>query len=104
MHAASYHRDFDYVAIASDGSLAAYVGAPYDEANRCGIIEPVCTHPDHLRRGLAHTLTLEALHGFQKIGATDVILGTGDREAANRLYEAAGFTEAYRGYYWRKIW
>ena len=31
-----FHRDLDLVAVAPDGSFAAYVGIPYDEANRRG--------------------------------------------------------------------
>ncbi|MCB9442881.1 MAG: hypothetical protein H6669_01485 [Ardenticatenaceae bacterium] len=30
-------------------------------------------------------------------------LDTGDMVPANRLYEAAGFTEAYKGCVWRKL-
>ena len=31
-------------------------------------------------------------------------MGTGDAVAANELYEAVGFTEAYVGRTWRKVW
>ena len=54
--APSFRNELDLVAVAPDGTFAAYVGIPYDEANRLGIFEPVCTHPDHLRRGLARAL------------------------------------------------
>jgi hypothetical protein len=45
----------------------------------------------------------EALCRLEAIGATDVYVGTGDKEAANRLYESVGFTEAYRGHEWCKL-
>ena len=98
-----FHRDLDLVAVAPDGSFAAYVGIPYEEANRRGIFEPVCTHPDHRRKGLAQTLMHEGLLRLKALGAVDVTVDTGDMEAANALYTSIGFTEAYKGYSWRKV-
>jgi GNAT superfamily N-acetyltransferase len=101
-HAPCFHPDLDLVAVAPDSSFASYVGAPYDEVNRLGIFEPVCTHPAHLRRGLARALMGEALRRLQALGADVVQLGTGDAEAANRAYEAVGFRQKYREERWRK--
>jgi ribosomal protein S18 acetylase RimI-like enzyme len=101
-HAPSFRQELDLVAVAPDGTFAAYVGIPYDEANRMGIFEPVCTHPDHLRLGLARALMTEGLLRLWQIGATEAIVATGDMVAANGLYTAMGFTEAYRNYIWRK--
>ncbi len=102
--APSFRRELDLVAVAPDGTFAAYVGIPYDEANRLGIFEPVCTHPDHLRRGLARALMTEGLLRLWEMGAVEAIVGTGDMVAANGLYTAMGFTEAYRNWIWRKEW
>lgn len=99
----SFRHDLNLVAEAPDGSFAAHVGVTYDEANRRGIFEPVCTHPDHQRRGLARALMFEGLHRLKALGATDVYVGTGDAVAANQLYDAVGFTEAYKDYIWRKV-
>lgn len=101
--APSFVADLDLVAEAPDGSLAAYVGVPYDETNRRGIFEPVCTHPEHRRKGLARALMVEGLRRLAARGAVDVIVGTGDMVPANRLYDAMGFTEVYRGHIWKKI-
>lgn len=101
-NAPSFRDGLDLVAVAPDGSFASYVGTPYDDVNQIGIFEPVCTHPAHLRKGLARTLMTEALCRLKTIGATDVYVGTGDKEAANRLYESVGFAEAYKGYEWFK--
>ena len=100
--APSFRPDLDLVAEAVDGSLASYVGVPYDGANRLGIFEPVCTHPGHRRRGLARTLMLEGLRRLQAIGAGAVMVDTGDMVPANRLYDSLGFSEVVRGYVWRK--
>ncbi|MFN8464996.1 MAG: GNAT family N-acetyltransferase [Caldilineaceae bacterium] len=102
--APSFRNELDLVAVAPDGTFAAYVGIPYDEANRLGIFEPVCTHPDHLRRRLARTLMTEGLLRLWQIGAQEAIVGTGDMEAANGLYTSMGFTEAYKNWIWRKEW
>lgn len=102
-HAPSFHRELDLVMVAPDGIFAAYVGIPYDEVNRRGIYEPVCTHPDHQRKGLARALMLEGLHRLKAMGALDVTVDTGDMIPANALYTALGFTEAYKGYAWKKV-
>lgn len=101
--APSFRRDLDLVAVAPDGSFAAYVGIPYDEANKLGIFEPVCTHPNHQRKGLGKALMQEGLLRLRAIGAVDVVVGTGDMIPANRLYDSLGFTEAYKGYSWLKV-
>lgn len=101
--APSFRTDLDLVAVTPDGSFAAYVGIPYDEPNRLGIFEPVCTHPDHRRHGLARVLMVEGLHRLKALGAVDVMVGTGDMIPANRLYDSLGFTEVCKGYVWRKV-
>lgn len=102
-HAPCFRRELDLVVEAPDGTLAAYVGIPYDPVNRCGIFEPVCTHPDHRRRGLAAALMQEGLRRLRAIGAVEATVDTGDRIPANRFYDSLGFTEAYRGCTWRKV-
>jgi ribosomal protein S18 acetylase RimI-like enzyme len=101
-HSPSYLHDLDLVAEAPDGSFAALVSVVYDEKNRRGLFEPVCTHPDHRRHGLARSLMIEGQRRLKALGALEVTVDTGDMEPANALYDALGFTEAYKGYYWRK--
>ncbi len=99
----SYRRDLELVAEAPDGSLAALIGMIYEEANQFGLFEPVCTHPDHIRKGLASALMFEGMHRVKALGAVEVYVATGDMVPANRLYESVGFTEVYQGYIWRKL-
>lgn len=101
-NAPSYRNALDLVAVGENGRFAAYVGIPYDELNRRGIFEPVCTHPDHQKRGLGKALMQEGLRRLRALGAVDVTVETGDMVAANALYDSLGFTEVYRGSYWRK--
>ena len=100
----SFRHDLDLVAEAGDGSFAAYVGLTLDDVNQRGIVEPVCTHPKHLRLGLARALIQEGLRRLRDLGVTDVYVDTGDMVPANRLYESVGFTETYTSYAWRKVW
>lgn len=101
-HAPSYRRDLDLVAATSDGGFASYAAVTWDPPNRRGIFEPVCTHPEHRRRGLALALMREGLRRLRVLGAVHAHVETGDMEPANALYDSVGFTEAYRGHYWRK--
>jgi ribosomal protein S18 acetylase RimI-like enzyme len=101
--APSFQPDLDLVAVDSEGAFAAYVGIPYDRANRLGIFEPVCTHPDRRRKSLARTLMLEGLLRLSTLGAQYAMVDTGDMIPANRLYDTIGSGEMYKGLYWRKI-
>ena len=97
-------NELNLFAIAPDGSFAAHAALNYDEANRYAIFEPVCTHPDHRRKGLAQALMFENLLRAREIGVTHVEVSTGDADAANALYDSIGFTEYYKAYYWKKEW
>ena len=101
-HSPSFRHDLDLVAEAPDGSLACLVGVTYEPVDRYGIFEPVCTHPDHQRRGLARALMFEGMRRLRALGALTATVDTGDMVPANALYDSMGFTEAYRGHYWLK--
>jgi GNAT superfamily N-acetyltransferase len=94
----SFRHDLNLVALAPDGSFAAHVGVNYEPINRFGIFEPVCTHPDHQRRGLARSLMFEGMRRLKALGAISATVETGDMEPANALYRTCGFTEEYRGH------
>ena len=97
MHAACFRAALDLVAVAPDGSFAAYVGVPYDEANRCGIFEPVCTHPDYRRRGLGREVVYEAIRRMAALGARSVWVGTDQA-----FYLAIGFRVRHTAHYWHR--
>lgn len=102
-NAPSFRQELNLVAVTPAGDFAAYVGVPWDEMNRRGIFEPVCTHPDHQQRGLGKALMQEGLLRLKAMGAFHVTVETGDMIPANALYNSLGFTEIYKGYYWRKL-
>lgn len=99
-----FRFDLNLLAQHRDGSVVAYVGLTYDPDNRLAIVEPVCTHPDHRRRGLARALLDEGIARAGALGATTLRLDTGANAAANALYASAGFTEAHRGWTYRRTW
>jgi len=98
----SFRHELNLVAEAADGTLAAHVGVTIDPSLRYGIFEPVVTHPDHRRKGLAQTLMIEGMHRAKVAGAGEMLVDTGDDPGANAFYDSMGFAEAYLGHYWKK--
>jgi predicted N-acetyltransferase YhbS len=89
-----YRPDCDLVAEAADGSFASFCTGWLDDENRAGLLEPVGTHPDHGRRGLARSTCLAALWALREQGAdTAVVYARGDDAypGPKRLYLSLGF-------------
>ena len=87
-----YRYDDDLVVEAADGTFAAYALAWWDPVGRIGEFEPVGTHPDHQRRGLARALLTFGLRRFADRGAQLVqVYADADDIAPTALYEAIGF-------------
>jgi ribosomal protein S18 acetylase RimI-like enzyme len=91
-----YRADLDCVVEASDGSFAAYCQAWLDEENRVGELEPVGTHPDHRRRGLASAVCRFAHRRLREEGATRAIVYSLSGSPATALYESIGMREHAR--------
>ncbi len=94
-------KRLDLVVVAPDGAFAAFCIACFDEENRIGMFEPVGTHPAYRQRGLGKAIMSEGLRRLQALGATVAYVGCGPGVAANRLYEAVGFTD-FVVYCWQK--
>jgi predicted N-acetyltransferase YhbS len=102
----SYRADLDCVAIAPDGSVAAYVLAWLDEVNGVGEFEPVGTHADHQRLGLGRAVNLFALHRLRVEGATLALVacrGDAAYPIPRKLYESVGFREFSRYLAYRRL-
>ena len=91
-----YRMDLDHVIEAPDGTFAAFCLAWLDEENRAGLLEPVGTHPDHRRRGLATAVCLGALRALRAEGATVAVIGSVDPSPAETVYEGIGFESVTR--------
>lgn len=87
-----YAPERDIVVEAPDGSFAAFTLAWLDPVAAMGELEPVGTHPDHRRLGLARAANLAAMHALRDAGARDcLVLSHATNEASEALYESAGF-------------
>jgi GNAT superfamily N-acetyltransferase len=91
-----YREDVDCVVEGPDGSFAAYCLAWLDEENRVGELEPVGTHPDHRRRGLASAVCRFALHRLREEGAERAIVYSIADSDTTALYESIGMREHAR--------
>ena len=87
-----YRYEDDLVVVAPDGSFAAFAMAWWDPAGAVGEFEPVGTHPDHQRRGLARALLSFGVHRFLDMGARVVqVYSDAAEPGPEALYEAVGF-------------
>lgn len=92
MEVPHYRFEDDLVVEAPDGSLAAYALGWWDPQGHVAEFEPVGTHPDHQRRGLARALLDHGLRRFFERGARTVqVYSEASVGPAEALYEAVGF-------------
>jgi len=96
--APDYHREHDLVIVAPDGSYAACCIVWYDEVNRVGHLEPLGTHPDHRRNGLAKQIQFEGMRRLQRLGATRMPMTGG----FDPFYRAVGFEVKRTAHPWIK--
>ncbi|MER7698896.1 GNAT family N-acetyltransferase [Streptomyces sp. NPDC096095] len=70
---------------------------------RCGLLEPVGTHPDHRGHGYGRDAVLGACAALTDRGASAVaVLTTAGNEAAVALYRSAGFTVVRESHDWTR--
>lgn len=102
--ASFYQEDLDIVAVAPDGKFAAFCTARIDPLSKIAELEPVGTHPDHRKLGLARAVICESLKRLEKYRPSAVvILGAAPTNGARRLYESVGFVNEGARHYWFKI-
>ena len=95
---AAYRDDLHILVEAADGTLAASTIMWFDEANRTAEFEPVGTHRDFRRWGLAQAMLLHGMHVVRAGGASyaTVVCLSLPGNAALQLYESLGFRELSR--------
>lgn len=87
-----YQRELNIVAVAPDGTHAAYVNGWIDPVNRIGDLGPVGAVPEYRRQGLTRAVLLECLRRMKKAGMDRVCISTGiTNTPARNLYESIGF-------------
>jgi len=101
-----YDRRFDLAVFMPDGRLAAYCLGWYDEQNKTGEFEPVGTHPEYRRRGLAAAVCAAVLARFRAVGGERAVVnarGDAAYPAPKALYESLGFREHTRTRTWYRV-
>jgi len=98
MRAPDYDASLDLIVIAPDGHFAAYCTCSISPignrltGKKIGHTDPVATHPDYQRRGLAQALLLRGAQLLKDRGMELAILGTSsDNSAMQKAAQAAGF-------------
>jgi len=106
MAAWPYRPELDWVAEGPDGRFGANCLIWLDEAAGVGELEPVGTHPELRRLGLARAACLGALHALRNLGARQAVVCShdhADRPAAISLYRSLGFRDHSRTRTYRLI-
>jgi ribosomal protein S18 acetylase RimI-like enzyme len=89
-----YRGDLHVLVEAPDGTMASSAIMWLDEANGTAEFEPVGTHPDHRRLGVARAMLLHGMRLAREAGATHMTVasaGAPGRLAARGLYYSVGF-------------
>jgi ribosomal protein S18 acetylase RimI-like enzyme len=87
-----YRLENDLVVEAPDGELAAFALGWLDPIGGVAEFEPVGTHPDHQRRGLARALLTAGLARFHAAGARVIqVYADAAETPAESLYPSIGF-------------
>jgi ribosomal protein S18 acetylase RimI-like enzyme len=95
----AYRGDLHILVEAPDGTMASSTIMWLDEANKSAEFEPVGTHPDYRRLGLARAMLLHGMHQARAAGATHatvVCMGAPGHPEARGLYYSVGFRELSR--------
>jgi ribosomal protein S18 acetylase RimI-like enzyme len=99
----SHNYDLHLVAEAPDATFAAFAGLTVDEVNRYATFEPVGTHPEHRRKGLARAVMYEGIRRLQALGTADIVYvanwGTAD---AGKFYATLGLEHYATTTAWQK--
>lgn len=87
-----FERELVPIIAAPDGTLAAYCIAWFDRRTQTTEIEPLGTHPEYRRLGLAHGIVQEVLYRSAERDAKSVMVwSVSTNPEARRLYESSGF-------------
>jgi ribosomal protein S18 acetylase RimI-like enzyme len=89
-HVRELEDEVEPPALPRDGSFAAFCLGWLDDENRAGLLEPVGTHPDHRRLGLASAVCLATLRSLRQHGACSAVVLSDGGSAATALYEKIG--------------
>ena len=103
MNTSAYDPSLDLVVVAPDGTIAAYCTCSVNPEKLTGNTDPVATHPNYQRMGLARALLLRGLQLLKGRGMKSAHLGTsGDNIAMQKTAEAVGFKVEHKTLWFSK--
>jgi GNAT superfamily N-acetyltransferase len=103
MSTSGYDPSLDLVVVAPDGSIAANCICSVNLQDKIGFTDPISTHPQFQRMGLARALLLTGLRLLQERGMSYARLGTGGNNIRmQKAAESAGFTVESRTIWFSK--
>lgn len=101
--ASFYNPNLDIAVVTEDGDFAAFCTIRVDPVSGITEFEPVGTHPDYRKRGLAKILIADGLRRAEDQDISFMCVpGANPTEAASRLYGTMGFELTAREYHWSK--
>lgn len=103
MRTSEYDSSLDLLVIAPDGTIVANCICSVNKVSKIGNTDPISTHPNYQRMGLARALLLTGLRTLKARGMSFAQLGTsGDNLAMQRAAESVGFTVKYKTIWFAK--
>ncbi len=102
MNTSEYDPSLDLVVVAPDGTIAAYCTCSAEQSGQ-GYSDPVATHPNYQRMGLAKALLIQGMKMLKQRGMKSAHLGTsGDNIAMQKTAESVGFFLEHRVIWFEK--
>jgi GNAT superfamily N-acetyltransferase len=101
MRSPVYLPENDLVAVAPDGTIAAFM-VWWPDTTGVAQLEPFGTHPDFHRRGVGRALLHYGLSRMRDAGMTVCRVVTDDYREANAFYVASGFDDIGALRWWEK--
>jgi len=102
MNTSEYDPSLDLVVVAPDGTIAAYCTCSAEQSGQ-GYTDPVATHPNYQRMGLAKALLIQGMKMLKQRGMKSAHLGTsGDNIAMQKTAESVGFFLEHRVIWFEK--
>jgi ribosomal protein S18 acetylase RimI-like enzyme len=101
--APGYSHDWNIVVVSPEGRCASFCDARIDRKRGYAEIDPIGTHPDFQRMGLAKACILECFHRLSESGVGFAFIGSAEEPApSNRLYDALAPVEKLEEHLWVK--
>ena len=90
-------HEYDVVIADENGEYVCFAGMWWIPQNKLAYMEPLCTSPEHRRRGLAAAALTEHYRRMKALGATHMSGGE------DPFYEKIGYGNGFRFSFWKKV-